>query len=126
MHTTSIKNVSNIHEEWKNNVTFYRDELKVFRGQLNEVAEKNNTRPILERIEHFQNQFDIHDEKMAQLIHEIDLYIHQVYHDTQTMANHVSKETQEQSLTLESKVKIGENLFEELKLEFRKFLEKVL
>ena len=60
---TSIKKVTNEHEEWKNSLAFYKDELMVFRNRLNEVAASNNTNPILEKIEHFQNQFDIHDTK---------------------------------------------------------------
>lgn len=126
MHATSIKNVTNDHETWKNNLAFYRDEIKIFRNRLDEVADKNNVNHILEKIEHFQNQLDIHDTKMSELKHEIDQYVHQVYQDTKEHANHITKETAEKHETLKAQVGISEKLFEELKGEFKHFLEKVL
>lgn len=125
---TSIKKVTNEHEQWKNVLAFYKDELMVFRNRLNEVAASNNTNPILEKIEHFQNQFDIHDTKISELKHEIDQYIHRVYNDSQAKGNHITSETAALFEDLKSKVMVSTKLFDELKYEFKHFLflEKVL
>lgn len=123
---TSIKKVTNEHEEWKNTLAFYKDEIKIFRNRLNEVAERNNTNSILEHIEKFQNQLDIQDEKISDLKHEIDKYIHRVATETQAHAGHIEKETADQFNELKDKVDMATYLFLGFKFEFKKYIEKVL
>lgn len=123
---TSIKKLTNEHEEWKNTLAFYRDEIKFFRNRLDEVSAKNNGHDILENIEHFQNQIDINDQQLSVLKHDIDKYVHHVFTDSQENGNHVSNSTLVEFETLRSKMAVTTDLYNGLKNEFKKFLEKVM
>jgi CO dehydrogenase/acetyl-CoA synthase alpha subunit len=123
---TSVKKLTNDHETWKSTLAFYKDEILVFRNRLNEIAERNNTHPILEKIEQYQNKLDIHNEKMSELKHEIDSYVHHVAVESQNHSGHVAKETAEKFEQLKEKTELATNLFEEFKTEFKRYIEKVL
>ncbi len=122
---TSIKKVSNEHEAWKSTLAFYKDEIKIFRNRLDEVAQKNNMHPTIEQIEKFQNQLDIQDEKISELKHEIDQYVHQVATETQAHAGHITSKTAEKFEDLKQKTEQATVLFVAFKIEFKNFIEKV-
>jgi len=123
---TTIKKLSNDHEGWKSDLAFYRDEINFFRGKLQEVAKANNVHPIIEKIEHFQNVLDIHDSKHSELNHDIEQYIHHVYQDGLAHANHITALTAQKYESLKDKMTITAKLHNDLKNEFKGFLQKVL
>lgn len=123
---TTIKKLSNDHETWKSDLAFYRDEIKFFRGKLDEVAKANNVHPIIEKIEHFQNVFDIHDSKLSGIKHDIEQYTHDVYQDGLSHANHITAATAEKYESLKDKMSTTAKLHTDLKEEFKSFLQKVL
>ena len=45
------------HNEWQNQIKFYRDELKEFNKQLNDIVTQSAPNEVLVSVEHFQNQF---------------------------------------------------------------------
>lgn len=122
---TSIKKITNDHESWKNALAFYKDEIKIFRNRLNEVAEKNNKHPVIEEIEKYQNQLDIQDARMSDLKHTIDRYIHQLATETKNHAEHVTPQTVEMFEDLKQKTDHNAALFVEFKTDFMNFIEKV-
>lgn len=123
---TTIKKLNNDHQTWKSDIAFYRDEIKFFRGKLDDVAKANNVHPIIEKIEHFQNMFDIHDTKLNDLNHDVEQYMHDVYKDGVEHANHLTPATAEKFEALRDKLTVASKLHNELKDEFKNFLQKVL
>jgi len=61
------------NETWMNNVAFYRDEISIMQGRLQELASKNTSRDVLKQVEHFQNQFIIQKQRLDELKHHINL-----------------------------------------------------
>lgn len=59
------------HEIWLNELSFYRDELKVLDKYLLEVVNKNSGVDALKGVEHFQNQFIRQKEVLDELGHDI-------------------------------------------------------
>jgi hypothetical protein len=59
------------HEIWMNELSFYRDELKIFDKYLLDVVARNTGKEVLNSIEHFQNQFIRQKEVMDELSHDI-------------------------------------------------------
>lgn len=59
------------HEIWLNELSFYRDELKVLDKYLLEVVTKNSGVDALKGVEHFQNQFIRQKEVLDELGHDI-------------------------------------------------------
>ncbi len=67
----SITHMSNAHTDWLRSLDFYKDEIKILRDRLTEIAGKNTNREVMKEIEHFENQFDIQAENIHKLSHEI-------------------------------------------------------
>jgi hypothetical protein len=64
------------HEEnkdWINKLDFYRDELEILNGRLEELAEKNTSKKVTAEIEHFQNQFIIQRNNIDNIAHAVNL-----------------------------------------------------
>jgi hypothetical protein len=64
------------HEEntnWMKTLDFYKDEIKIFRSRLEEIAAKNNSNKVLTEVEHFQNQFIIQRDNIDNIAHAIKL-----------------------------------------------------
>jgi len=60
------------HKTWLNKIAFYKDDLKIMRKRLEEIASKNTGKDVLALVEHFQNQFIVQDEAMDILKHDIN------------------------------------------------------
>jgi hypothetical protein len=59
--------------EWTNKLNFYKDEVTILKGRLEEIASKNSSNDALAEVERFQNQLILHAVKVneAALIEEI-------------------------------------------------------
>lgn len=74
---TQKKHLEELHSEhlsWLSEAKFYADELGIFQKRLEEVASKNTDTAIKAQIEHFQNQFIIQQDQMANLNHEAKIH----------------------------------------------------
>lgn len=73
MKTEKIYTQHSENEAWMNNVAFYRDEISIMQGRLQELASKNTSKDLLKQVEHFQNQFIIQNQHLDELKHNINL-----------------------------------------------------
>jgi len=126
MQTTSIKNVSHNHEEWKNALGFYKDELNVFKHRLTEVASKNTAKETMQLVEHFQNQFLIQHENIDILRHDINEHLIRMAKEVQLHAGHIDKDEVPVHFLLKERFENEQKVFTDLKEEFQQFLSKVL
>lgn len=65
------------HNVWRNKLSFFSDELKIFQNRLSEIILKNTSKEVLAMVEHFQNQIILNQEKIDLLKH--DIKIHEQY-----------------------------------------------
>ena len=126
MQTTSIKKIDSGHNEWKNALGFYKDELNIFKNRLTEVTAKNTTREIMQMVEHFQNQFLIQGENIDILKHDINEHLHHMVEEAQLKAGHVNKEEIPIHFLLKDRFENEQKVFTDLKQEFEQFLGKVM
>jgi hypothetical protein len=126
MQTTSIKNVTNEHAEWKSTLGFYKDELVIFKNRLTEVAGKNNSKENMQMTEHFQNQFLIQTENIDTLQHDINEHLNAMAKEVQDDAGHVSKEQLVTHVKLKTRFESEQKVFTGIKKEFTAFLSKVM
>jgi hypothetical protein len=126
MQTTSIKNVTNEHAEWKSTLGFYKDELVIFKNRLTEVAGKNNSKENMQMTEHFQNQFLIQTENIDILQHDINEHLNAMAKEVQDDAGHVSKEQLVTHVKLKTRFESEQKVFTGIKKEFTAFLSKVM
>jgi hypothetical protein len=62
------------HEEntqWTNNLSFYKDEVTILNGRLEEIAFKNSSNEALVGVEHFQNQLIIQRNTIDEILHAV-------------------------------------------------------
>lgn len=123
---TSVKKLSNDHEEWKNTLNFYKDELRFFKKMLEELAAKNNKNEILVEIEKYENKFRIHHEKIDTLKHGINEHLQNISKEIAANANHISKEEVEEHGRLKEGFETETNIFEELKKDYKQMLAKYM
>jgi hypothetical protein len=64
------------HQLWIKELQFYKDELVVFNKRLTEVAGMYTNNEVLNRLEHFQNQFILQNEVADTLLHDLKEHEH--------------------------------------------------
>ncbi len=73
---TVQKYLSDLHHEcitWKNNLSFYKEDLEVMKHRLGEVARKNTDKDMHAMVERFQNKLIIEEERIDTLMHRLNL-----------------------------------------------------
>src|ERR1700722_3327333 len=63
----NIKHIGNLHSDALRGLDFYKQELGFLQERLTEIAGKNTAVEVQEQVDHFQNQFIIHSEKIGAL-----------------------------------------------------------
>ena len=62
------------HKEWLNKLAFCKDEIKMMRNRLAEVAGKYTDHEVQAMVEHFQNQLIVQDEQADITRHNVKEY----------------------------------------------------
>lgn len=114
------------HQEWLLALAFYKDELKSFNNRIGEVATANTATEVLQKVEHFQNQFDIQRQNISDLEHTIREDEKRILASVQ--ANPVASDHRkmEDNVALRDNVATFQNLFLALKTDLIKFLRSVM
>ncbi len=60
------------HERWVKQLAFYKDELKTYTNRLEDIAQRYTGREVMQKLEHFQNQFIRQNEVIDILTHDIN------------------------------------------------------
>ena len=71
MEKVSISHLSNSHTDWLRGLDFYKQEIKILKKRLTEIAGKNTHSNVMRDVEHFENQFEIQAENIHKLSHDI-------------------------------------------------------
>ena len=58
---------------WLNKLAFYTDESKIMNKRIAEVANKNSSKEILAKVEHFQNQLIVQKNNIDEIKHLINI-----------------------------------------------------
>src|SRR5690348_6717817 len=124
MKTEKIYTRHEQNKEWMSSLLFYRDEIKVMKHRIEEIAAKNSSKEILAQVEHFQNQLIVQQDNVDRLKHEINLSndaISKQIKESDVALDH--KRIKEHS-DFEKKMKDFERVYSELKNGLNVFLSK--
>lgn len=112
--------------QWKKDLDFYKDEIKVLKKRLEEVSAKNTSKEVKMMVSHFENQFIINNELIDELKHDINDREASIADEMK--ANPVAYEHRVTQLysELKGKMEMFEKLFSELKKGFAQFLSAVM
>lgn len=112
------------HSDWLNKLDFYKDEIKIFTGRLEEIASKNTVDEALAEVEKFQNQLIVQRNNIDEIEHVIHLGEQKVedeIHNHNIGANHKKLGGHSQEAEL---VTSFEKNFNGLKDDFNRFSSK--
>jgi len=118
----SISHMSNAHTDWLRGLDFYKDEIKILRDRLTEVASKNTNREVMKEIEHFENQFDVQAENIHKLVHDIQHNIKVAGREAHNSgAGYIDGALLEQHTLLGDRFQTEEKTVNELRQSFNRF-----
>lgn len=124
MKNVNIRHISSLHNNALASLTFYEEELTILRKRMEEIAAKNTGNEAEEGIEHFQNQFIIHGEKIDELKHAF----HETQRKLQMQLLNAAGYVEEYSLNLNEELYneylTEEKMLNELRAEFLRFAAK--
>lgn len=103
------------HSLWLTALRFYREELYIFKGHLEQFVRTTAERDQMEQVEHFQNRFLRESEVIDELAHAIKQHEKQLQHGS-------SGEHEAAHAGLADRMATYERLYAELKVEFRSWL----
>jgi len=110
------------HTFWRRQLNFQKDELGIFTERLGEIVNRWTDKEVLAKAEHFQNAFIRHGEVIDTILHEINLEedrLAEMAKGNPTAIDHVRFEDHADE---REKVFQQVKLYDEMKLEFMKFL----
>jgi hypothetical protein len=112
------------NKEWTSKLSFYKDEIKILTGRIEELASKNKFNEVLVGVEHFQNQLIIQRNNIDEILHFVKL--NEKVLIAEIIANPVAVDHRKLEYHLKEKdmVESFEKNFNELRAEFKEFASK--
>jgi len=124
MSYTSINKIGTLQTEGLLGLSFYKDDINILEKRLLEVASKNTGFETSQGVEHFQNQFIVQRNNIAELRHKINKHVQKMSRDILMHGGHIDKQLIENDDLLITEYKRLEMLIKELRHEFNVFLSK--
>tara|TARA_R110002167_G_scaffold33327_1_gene107055 strand:- start:1591 stop:1977 length:387 start_codon:yes stop_codon:yes gene_type:complete len=114
------------HQQWHSELLFYKDELKSFRHRLEELVMRWTKKEVLSQLEHFQNEFILHEGIIDDMREDIEA--HEIQIAAQSKTGHESMDTVmvKNHLEFRNKMETERVIYADLKKEFYRFLTKYM
>lgn len=119
------KQISEVHFQhrvWLSQLTFYKEEFKIFQERLKKIALKSIGKEVQQALEQFQHKFIIQNNEIDRLEHLIKENEKEAVRAGQIHLRRIDYEATEQYANIRSHLIHFGKLFKELKDDFYKFL----
>jgi len=114
------------HRQWTSELKFWEEEIASFRKRLGEVVVRYTSNEIRASIEHFQNQFILHDEVIDKLKKEVKSHEKMVAQTAEERPVAIDRVKFDDHTELREKIDTQRNIYGELKSEYFSFLSKTM
>jgi len=112
------------HKQWKRELDFWEDELKSFKNRLGELVEMYDNKEVLEKLEHYQNEFILHGNVIEDLKEAIEEHEANIAgHSKMGMAS-LDVQMVKKHIAFREKMQEQRQIYADLKKEFFQFLTK--
>jgi hypothetical protein len=112
--------------DWLREIEFYKQELTILKNRLGEVSVKNTSTEVAAQVEHFQNKFIMFDEQLDILRHDINQRLSEVDAIVKTKPEHIGEKFNTEEDDVNERVQYQKKSIADTRLEFNKFLSKVM
>lgn len=124
MSKTSITHLNNEHNDWLRALDFYKEECKILKERLTEVAGKNTGTEVGQMSGQFEDQLKIHITNIDTLRHNINENLHKISRQAQNNAAHIDESLITKHSALREEFITEEKLIAELRHDFNRFAAK--
>lgn len=114
------------HKLWLSEANFYRDELKVYHKQVQNLSERNTSADAKERVNHFEHEFKLRNNELENLFQEINAHEHSLADFEQNTSTEVVNKHSEEHVRMRKRVHDFKEKYSKLKKEFMLFLEDLM
>jgi len=114
------------HRQWISELKFWEEGIASFRKRLGEVVVRYTSNEVRASIEHFQNQFILHDEVIDQLKKEVKTHEKMVAQTAEEKPTAIDRVKFDDHTGLREKLDTQRSIYGELKSEYFSFLSKTM
>lgn len=114
------------HEIWKNELFFWRDELKFFNNRLSELITRWTKKDVLVQLEHFQNEFILHGGVIDDLLEAIEKHETRISGQYEEGHDALDIALVNKHLDFRNRLETQRTIYADLKKDFFKFLTKYM
>jgi len=114
------------HKNWKNEILFWKDEMKSFQNRLDELVNKWTNKTVLKELDQFQNNFIIQKEKIGELLNEIDNHEHNIAQHYKANEDVIDVTHFKYHEIFRGKLDTQREMYNDLKKSFFRFLTKYM
>lgn len=116
--------MTDIHSDSLRDLDFYGETLEILNNRLNEIAKANTGMEAMIGVEHYQNMFLIHKEKIQLLKHNLKENIGILAMETKNSNGYLDEALLVQNRNYQEEYLAEVNLFDDMKRSFYLFAEK--
>ncbi len=114
------------HEQWKGELSFWKDELKSFNNRLSELVTRWTDKDVLAQLEHYQNAFILHGGVVENLQETIDEHETRIAAQSKEGLDVLDTQLTKKHIEFRNRLESQRHIYAELKKEFFRFLEKYM
>lgn len=114
------------HQNWKSELDFWKDELKTFNNRLSELITRYTSKEVLEQLEHYQNQFALHNGVIEDLEETIEKHETRIAGQSKTGSDAIDVSLAKTHMDFRDKMQTQRDIYHDLKKDFFKFLGKYI
>lgn len=114
------------HKLWRNELSFFKDEIEIYERRLQEVANQNTGNELMAQLEQLQNRFELEKQALSNLKHAIKTKMQESVAAAEANPTAIDHEHFEDQTELREKVARFRQLYAELKKDCNTFVAKHL
>lgn len=114
------------HKQWKRELDFWDQELRFFQKQPEPVVRNITEKNILVRVNHFQNQFDIHNSSLQEFKDAIENHEQDLARHAEAQVDDIDRIRYQKHIGLREKMIRERELYQDLKKEYYAFLIQII
>ncbi|MBT8185072.1 MAG: hypothetical protein KJN76_09530 [Eudoraea sp.] len=114
------------HVQWRSELAFWKDELKSFKNRLGELVARWSKIEVLKQLEHYQNEFILHEGIIDDLLEDIEIHETRIAAQTKAEQDVLDAYLVKKHMEFRHKMETQRQIYADLKKEFFRFLSKYM
>lgn len=114
------------HERWRSELFFWKDEMRSFRNRLEELVTRWTDQKVLAELEHFQNEFILHEGRIDEFLEGIETHEHSIAGKSKSGEISMDRIMMKKHLEFREEMETQREMFHNLKKKFFNFLTKYM